>query len=84
MGICGSFLAVETLRRGGQPIDAVNEVLSRIGRSYSLTDQDQIGVIVLDADGRFSTGSLRPGYQTAVRTPHRDELVAPEVVFFGS
>ncbi len=84
MGICGSFLAIETLRRGGKPIDAINEVLSRMARSYQLTDGDQIGLIVLKSDGQFSTGSLRPGYQTAVRDPSRDELLAPEVVFFGA
>jgi isoaspartyl peptidase/L-asparaginase-like protein (Ntn-hydrolase superfamily) len=84
MGICGSFVAVETLRRGGKPIDAVNEVLRRLQRCYALTDRDQIGVIVLNAGGEFSTGSLRPGYQTAVRTPARDELVSPDVVLFGA
>jgi L-asparaginase/N4-(beta-N-acetylglucosaminyl)-L-asparaginase len=84
MGICGSFLATETLRRGGSPLDAVNEVLSRIARSYHLTDQDQIGVIVMNAVGEFSSGSLRPGFQTAVRTNQRDELVSPEVVLFGT
>jgi isoaspartyl peptidase/L-asparaginase-like protein (Ntn-hydrolase superfamily) len=83
MGICGGFLAVEVLRRGGKPLDAVHEVLKRISSSYTLTDQDQIGMIVLAADGTFSTGSLRPGYQTAVRSPVRDELVSPEVVLLG-
>jgi isoaspartyl peptidase/L-asparaginase-like protein (Ntn-hydrolase superfamily) len=84
MGICGSFLAVETLRRGGKPVDAVNEVLTRMKGSYQLTDGDQIGLIVLKADGQFSTGSLRPGYQTAFRDRSRDELLVPEVVLFGA
>jgi isoaspartyl peptidase/L-asparaginase-like protein (Ntn-hydrolase superfamily) len=79
-GICGSFLAVETLRRGGSPRDAVTEVLNRLTKSYELNDQDQVGVIVLGADGRFSTGSLLSGFQVAVRDPHRDELQQPEVV----
>jgi N4-(beta-N-acetylglucosaminyl)-L-asparaginase len=84
MGICGSFLAVETMRRGGKPIDAVNEVLKRMVSSYALTDGDQIGLIVLQADGQFSSGSLRPGYQTAFRNGTRDELVTPGVVLFGT
>ena len=84
MGICGSFLAVETLRRGGSPVDAVHEVLNRIAGSYQLTDGDQIGLIVLKSDGQFSTGSLRPGYQTAFRDRARDELLSPEVVLFGT
>jgi isoaspartyl peptidase/L-asparaginase-like protein (Ntn-hydrolase superfamily) len=82
-GICGSFTAIETLRRGGTPIDAVNEVLRRVNNSYDLTDQAQLGVIVLHADGGFSTGSLRPGYQTAFRDHHRDELLKPEIVLLG-
>jgi N4-(beta-N-acetylglucosaminyl)-L-asparaginase len=83
-GICGSFLAVETLRRGGTPSDAVTEVLNRIAASYDIAEQDQVGVIVLAADGRFSTGSLRDGFRTAVRTPDRDELIPPEVVLFDN
>lgn len=83
MGVCASFLAVETLRRGGMPVDAVSEVLKRVAGSYKLTDQDQVGMIVLNAQGQYSTGSLRKGYQTAVRDRQRDQLDSPEVVFFG-
>jgi isoaspartyl peptidase/L-asparaginase-like protein (Ntn-hydrolase superfamily) len=83
-GICGSFLAVEVLRRGGKPIDAVHEVLKRMGSSYELGEQDQVGVIVLAADGSFSSGSLQTGFQVAVRTPDRDELTEPQVVLRAS
>jgi isoaspartyl peptidase/L-asparaginase-like protein (Ntn-hydrolase superfamily) len=79
-GICAAFLAVECLRQGGSPGDAVGEVLSRLNRSYRLTPLDQIGVIVVAADGSFSTGSLRTGFIIAVRTFERDELLEPEVV----
>ena len=79
-GICASFLAVETLRHGNSPTDAVRQVLSRIKENYQLTDQDQIGLIVLSHIGHFSTGSLRPGYTTAVRTADRDEAIEPELV----
>jgi len=76
-GVCASFLAIESLRRGVSPTDAVHEVLTRIKNSYRLTSQDQIGLIVLSRDGRFSTGSLRAGYKTAVRADGRDEVVDP-------
>jgi isoaspartyl peptidase/L-asparaginase-like protein (Ntn-hydrolase superfamily) len=79
-GVCASFLAIETLRRGATPGEAAAEVLSRINRSYRLGDQDQIGIIVLANDGRFSTGSLRAGYKTAVRSAGRDEVIEPEVI----
>jgi L-asparaginase/N4-(beta-N-acetylglucosaminyl)-L-asparaginase len=83
-GVCGAFLAIETLRRGGAPRDAVVEVLQRINASYDLRDNDQVGLIVLAASGQFSTGSVLPGFQVAVRSPHRDELLPPEVVLFGA
>jgi L-asparaginase/N4-(beta-N-acetylglucosaminyl)-L-asparaginase len=79
-GVCAAFLAVETLRRGASPLDAATEVLKRIRHSYRLGDQDQIGIIVLDSAGNFSTGSLRQGYKTAVRAADRDEIVEPDVV----
>jgi L-asparaginase/N4-(beta-N-acetylglucosaminyl)-L-asparaginase len=79
-GICASFLAVELLRREVPPADAVREVLVRINESYRLGPQDQIGLIILRRDWRFSTGSLRAGYKTAVRAEGRDEVLEPEVV----
>ncbi len=83
-GVCGSFLAVETLRRGGTPFDAVSEVLNRVASSYDLVPEAQVGVIVMHADGGFSTGSLRPGYQTAFRDSGRDEMLPPEMILLGA
>jgi N4-(beta-N-acetylglucosaminyl)-L-asparaginase len=79
-GVCGSFLAVETLRRGGSPADAVMEVLKRLAGSYPIREYDQVGVIVLAADGRFSSGSLLKGFQVAVRDRQHDVVQSPEVV----
>jgi N4-(beta-N-acetylglucosaminyl)-L-asparaginase len=75
MGICGAFLAVETMRRGGSPSDAAAEVMNRAIASYSLTEDDQIGIIVLRRDGQWNGASLRPGFSIAVRAADRDELV---------
>jgi N4-(beta-N-acetylglucosaminyl)-L-asparaginase len=74
-GICGSFLAVEILRTGGTPQDAIDGVIDRMVESYQMTDYDQVGLIVLEKNGNFATGCLRPGYQTAVRVGDRDEIV---------
>jgi N4-(beta-N-acetylglucosaminyl)-L-asparaginase len=79
-GICASFLAVELLRNNASPADAVRQVLTRINSNYRVTDEDQIGIIVLSRDGRFSTGSLRAGYKTAVRADGRDEIIDPHFV----
>ncbi|HWP40377.1 MAG TPA: isoaspartyl peptidase/L-asparaginase, partial [Tepidisphaeraceae bacterium] len=78
MGVCGTFLAVECLRRGASVLDAGIEVISRIAQTYSLQEQDQVGIIVLGRDGQWHSVSLRPGFRVAVRTAERDELVEPD------
>ncbi len=83
MGVCGTFLAVEAMRRGATPLDAAVEVLERIGQSYTLREEHQVAIITLDRQGRWSSAALRGGYHTAVRTPTRDELVEPERVMLS-
>ena len=80
MGVCGSFLAVELIRRGASPLDAAAEVLRRIIDGYELRDEHQAALIVFSASGKWSSAALRPGYRTAVRTPTRSELVEPDRV----
>ncbi len=80
MGVCGTFLAVEAMRRGAAPREAAVEVLRRIIDSYTLRAEHQVAIIALDSQGRWSSAALRAGYHTAVRTPTRDELVEPEQV----
>ncbi len=80
MGINASFLAVEELRRGGTPRQAVQAVLQRAAEAYVLKEEHQIGLIVLAPDGLWSHGSLRQGYRTAAKTAGRDEMVDPDVV----
>ncbi|MHC4401641.1 MAG: N(4)-(beta-N-acetylglucosaminyl)-L-asparaginase [Planctomycetota bacterium] len=80
LGACGSFLAVEILRRGASPRDAAVEVLRRIVDAYELADGHQVALIVLAASGLWSSAALRPGYRTAVRALDRDEIVEPECI----
>jgi hypothetical protein len=80
MGVCGAFLAVEGLRRGDPPLEAAAEVLRRIAAGYDLAPDDQVALIVLTPAGTWTAAALRPGYQTAVRTPTRDDLAEPELV----
>jgi hypothetical protein len=81
--VCGTFLAVEALRRGGDPLDAGTEVLQRIADSYELTEDDQVGLIVLSRDGTWAGVSLRTGFRVAVRTADVDELREPEHVLIA-
>jgi isoaspartyl peptidase/L-asparaginase-like protein (Ntn-hydrolase superfamily) len=75
MGVCGAFLAVESLKRGATPLEASVEVLQRIIDSYDLSDDDQVGIIVLDRRGQWNGAALRDGFSIAVRSPERDDLV---------
>lgn len=81
MGICGSFLAVEAMRRGATPLEAAVEVLDRVRKAYNLDAEDQLGVITLNARGEWSGASLRDGFSIAVKSATRDELVdSPRVM----
>lgn len=83
MGVCGSFLAVEALRRGAAPSDAAIEVIQRIAGSYKLSDEDQVGVIVLKSDGVWASASIRPGFRAAVRNAQEDALLDPSHVLLS-
>ncbi len=80
MGVSGSFLAVECMRRGATPIEAVREVLARIERRFHPPSDEQIGVIVLSKDGAWSAGALRAGFIIAVADPSGIRAVAPEFI----
>ncbi len=82
MGVCGSFLAVELMRRGASPRDAAVEMLQRIVDTHPLGDEHQVGVVTLSASGQWSSAALRPGYRTAMQTAAGVEVVDPEHVMF--
>jgi isoaspartyl peptidase/L-asparaginase-like protein (Ntn-hydrolase superfamily) len=75
MGVCGTFLAVDVMRRGASPAAAAAEVIRRVIENYHLRANHQVGIIALAPDGRWSSAALRPGFRVAVRTADRDELV---------
>ncbi len=67
MSVCGAFLAIECLRREAKPEEAAREVLGRIRKTQELTEQDQVGMIVLRADGVWGAASLKEGFVVSVR-----------------
>ena len=66
MGVCGSFLAVECMRRGASPAEALVEVLRRIERSRELKPSHQVAMIALSAPGAWASAALREGFLVAV------------------
>jgi isoaspartyl peptidase/L-asparaginase-like protein (Ntn-hydrolase superfamily) len=83
MGVCGSFLAIETLRRGGKPEDAAFEVIQRIQSTHELHGEDQVGVIVLGATGNWGAASIRAGFRVAVRSQTYDAMLDPHRILLG-
>ena len=79
MGVCGSFLAVESMRRGEAPQDALRQTLQRIIDNYAVGPDHQVAMIALRPDGTFASAALRPGYRTSVRMRDRDEVIEPEL-----
>jgi isoaspartyl peptidase/L-asparaginase-like protein (Ntn-hydrolase superfamily) len=80
MGVCGSFLAVECLRRGASPLDAALEVLQRIVATRTPEPHQQVALIVVRPDGRWASAALRPGFLTAVRDGQGARLEPPSNV----
>ena len=80
MGVCGSFLVVELMRRGASPIEALRETLQRIVESFALKPEHQVAFIALRPDGASASAALRPGYKTSVRSADRSAVIDPELV----
>jgi isoaspartyl peptidase/L-asparaginase-like protein (Ntn-hydrolase superfamily) len=73
MGTCGSFLAVELMRRGASPLDAILEVLRRISERFELGPDHQIAMIALAAPprdhkqwGGWASAAIRPGFRHTI------------------
>ena len=79
-GICASMVAVEAMRRGASPHDAVRETLERVERLGDLRPHHQVGVVVMDAEGRIASGGFRPGFLIAVRDADGGRIVEPDIV----
>jgi N4-(beta-N-acetylglucosaminyl)-L-asparaginase len=78
MGVCGSFLAVELMRAGRSPIEAVISTLDRIRHSYALQAHHQVAMIALRPDGAWATAALRPGFRAAVCDRSGSRVVEPD------
>ena len=80
MGVWGSFLVVECMRRGATAIEALRETLTRITKSYTLRPEHQVAFIALQPDGTFASAALRDGYKTSVASGKRSDVIEPELV----
>ncbi len=75
MRACSAFHIVEMLRQGIEPEHALLEAISRIKKDKHLTDDMQVGFLVLRHDGFWWAGSLREGYQFAAATDSKQNTL---------
>ncbi|MDA1008655.1 MAG: isoaspartyl peptidase/L-asparaginase [Planctomycetota bacterium] len=80
MGVCGSYLAVEQMRRGATPVDALAEVLRRIESSYDLEPHHQAAMICMNARGEWAAAALRSGFLAVVHDEQGGRTVEPSFV----
>lgn len=73
MGTCGSFLAVELMRQGASPLDAILECLRRITRRFELGPDHQVAMIAMAAPpregkewGGWASAAIRPGFRHTI------------------
>lgn len=70
MGTCASFLAVELMRRGATPMDAIIEALGRIVGAFTLHADHQVAMIAVGpARGDspiWASAAIRPGFHHTV------------------
>jgi len=68
MRACSAFHIVELLRQGSSPEEALQVACERIKKDKHLTDDMQVGFLVLRDDGKWAAASLREGFQYAIAT----------------
>jgi isoaspartyl peptidase/L-asparaginase-like protein (Ntn-hydrolase superfamily) len=81
MGVCATFLAVERMRMGDSPKDAIRAVLERVSKAYKLKTRQQCALITLRMDGKWSSGALVKGFRVAARTDDVNELRDAEFIY---
>jgi N4-(beta-N-acetylglucosaminyl)-L-asparaginase len=80
MGVCGSFLAVEFMRRGASPLDAICLTLRRIIENFKLRDDHQVAFVALRSDGMHASAALRPGFKVSMTWAKQSIVSEPDAV----
>jgi len=84
MGVCGSHRAVDSMRRGASPSEALLDVLGSIASEYELSMTDQVAMIALAPDGSYATAALRPGFKAVVASESEHRILDPARVLLAT
>lgn len=79
-GVCGSFLAVELMRQGHSPLNALREVLSRIASRYRLAPEHQTAFIAVNTRGEWASAALRTGFRHTITDERGSRVEEPHFV----
>lgn len=73
MGTCSTFVAVDELRRGATPEEALGVALGAVEAARPEGSTDQVALVALGVDGRWASAALEPGFEAVARwaTPAR-------------
>lgn len=86
MGVCGSFLTVECMRRGATALEALKHVLQLIADNYDFTKRgthDQVALLSLRPTGEWAAAALRSGFRVSITTASRNEAIEPQFVLWA-
>lgn len=75
MKTLGSFLVVELIRSGLSPDEACREAVERIVKKIPDHQKHQIGYLALDINGVVGSFAMQPGFDYALRTAGKEELI---------
>ena len=80
--VCGSFAAVDLMRRGAEPADALAEVLRRVEKNRGGSRDVDVSLLALRRDGAWAGMTLRPetNFQFAVADAAGARLVTGAVL----
>lgn len=73
--VAGSAIVVELMRSGATPQEACEEAVERIIKKHKDLSNLQVGFLALDKFGNAGGSSVYPGFDYALRTREKEELV---------
>ena len=79
-GTCVSFVAIEAMRNGATPFEAVASSLDRVDNLEGLESYHQVALVAMDSKGTVASGALRGGFRAAIHDEQGGRVVDPDVV----
>lgn len=79
--VCGSFLAVEYMRRGASPEEACLETIKRVAKRHKNRPSFQLAFIALNKSGKFGSSALNPGFEFALACRDKNILIKSESLY---